>query len=98
MSTDGARRSLVVMGASAGGVEALTEVVRALPSGLPAAVAIVLHVPPLGRSVLPAILNRAGNMPARAAIDGDPLTSGCVYVAPPDQHLLVEDATLLLRR
>ena len=99
MATEGSEsRSLVVVGASAGGVEALTELVAALPEDFPAAVAVVLHIPPMGRTVLPDILARAGQLPARAATDGEPLIPGCIYVAPPDEHLLVQDATLLLRR
>jgi two-component system chemotaxis response regulator CheB len=88
---------LIVVGASAGGVEALSELVRGLPADLPAAVAIVLHVAPAGTSVLPAILNRAGELEARAARDGDRIRPGRIYVAPPDRHLVVEDGMLALR-
>jgi two-component system, chemotaxis family, protein-glutamate methylesterase/glutaminase len=88
---------LIVVGASAGGVEALTELVGALPEDLGAAIAVVLHVAPLGTSVLPAILDRAGAMSARAARDGDAVRPGCVFVAPPDRHLEVEDGTFALR-
>jgi two-component system chemotaxis response regulator CheB len=89
-------RCLIVVGASAGGVEALKALVRELPESLGAALAIVLHVAPSGRSVLPAILNRAGRMNARAAADGDVLHEGCIYVAPPDFHLVVADGRLAL--
>jgi len=98
MATDAQRRSLVVVGASAGGVEALTKLVRTLPAGFPAALVVVLHVPTWGRSVLPGILDRAAKLDARAAADGDAITPGCIYVAPPDKHLLVELGALLLRR
>src|SRR3954470_4241588 len=91
------RSRLIVIGASAGGVEALTAVVRALPADLPAAVAIVLHVPASGTSVLPAILGRSGEIPVRAAADGVPVEPGCVVVAPPDQHLVVADGRYALR-
>jgi two-component system chemotaxis response regulator CheB len=93
----GGARRLIVVGASAGGVEALTALVRELPERLPAALAIVLHVAPSGTSVLPAILNRAGRMTVRAAVDGDVFREGCIYVAPPDLHLEVEDGRLALR-
>src|SRR4051794_40280789 len=90
-------RSLIVIGASAGGVEALTTIVRALPEDLPAAVAVVLHLAPSGKSVLAAILARAGILPAEVAVHGTSLSEGCIYVAPPDRHLLVEDRALAVR-
>jgi len=98
MTTNAQNRSLVVVGASAGGVEALTELVKNLPARFPAAVLVVLHVPPWGRSVLPGILDRAAKLVARAAVDGDAISPGCIYVAPPDEHLLVHDGRLVLRR
>jgi two-component system chemotaxis response regulator CheB len=89
---------IVVMGASAGGVEALREVVGGLPAGLPAAVFVVLHVPPTSPSVLQKILDRAGPLPAAAAVDGEHVKPGRVYVSRPDQHLLLEDGHVLLAR
>ncbi len=89
---------IVVIGASAGGVEALIAVVGALPRDLPAAVFVVLHIPPDGGSVLPRILTHAGPLPAAHPKDGDPIEHGRVYVAPPDYHLLVErDAVRVIR-
>jgi two-component system chemotaxis response regulator CheB len=82
-------RDIVVIGASAGGVEALDRLVRGLPPELPAAVLVVLHMPAGGRSVLPAILARAGGLPATAPQDGDRPDRGHIYVAPPDRHLLL---------
>lgn len=89
---------LVVIGASAGGVEALKKLVAALPEDLPAAVLVVLHVPPYGGSVLPAILDRAGPLPSRHAVSGELTIAGQILVAPPDHHLVVEDARVLLTR
>ncbi len=85
---------IVVVGASAGGVEALQELVRALPSGLPAAVLAVLHVPEGGISLLPHILSRAGPLPAVHAVDRAAIQPGRIYVAPPDFHLLVKDGRI----
>jgi two-component system, chemotaxis family, protein-glutamate methylesterase/glutaminase len=82
-------RDIVVIGASAGGVEALDNVVAGLPPELPAAIFVVLHLSPGGRSVLPAILARAGPLPASVPEDGMQLERGHIYVAPPDRHLLV---------
>lgn len=77
--------------ASAGGVEALTSFVSMLPAGFPAAVLVVLHIPAEGPSVLPRILARAGNLPARHPDDGEPLARGVIMVAPPNRHLIVAD-------
>src|SRR5262245_64201112 len=83
--------SVVVVGASAGGVEALEVVAAGLPRDLPAPVAVVLHVSPRAESRLPQILSRAGPLPAFHAQDGEPLYPGRIYVAPPDRHLLFQD-------
>jgi two-component system, chemotaxis family, protein-glutamate methylesterase/glutaminase len=82
-------RDIVVVGASAGGVEALINLVRRLPRDLPAAVFVVLHIPPNGSSALPQILTRYGPLAAKHAADGEPIQHGQIYVAPPDHHLLV---------
>lgn len=81
---------IVVVGASAGGVEALITLVRALPADLSAAVFVVLHLSPDGESALPQILSRSGALPAMHPQDGERITPGHIYVAPPDHHLLVE--------
>ena len=77
--------------ASAGGVEALSSFAAGLPPDLSAAVLVVLHVSSTGRSVLPEILDRVGPLPARHARNGEPLTDGVIFVAPPGCHLTVED-------
>jgi two-component system, chemotaxis family, protein-glutamate methylesterase/glutaminase len=92
------QREVVVIGASAGGVEALTKVIRTLPLELPAAVFVVLHLAPGGYSVLASILDRAGPMPASAAQDGEKFERGHIYVCPPDVHMLVVDGEINLTR
>jgi two-component system chemotaxis response regulator CheB len=84
-----ATHDIVVIGASAGGVEAIGAIVADLPSNLRASVLVVLHLAK-GRSMLPDILSRAGRLPAVHPEDGDPLEYGRIYVARPDYHLLVE--------
>jgi two-component system, chemotaxis family, protein-glutamate methylesterase/glutaminase len=92
------RCDVVVVGASAGGVEALSALARALPADFAAPVLIVLHVPPTGMSVLPDILSRAGPLPAVHAADGAELEVGHIYVAPPNCHLLLTGDRLELTR
>jgi two-component system chemotaxis response regulator CheB len=84
------RLGVIVVGASAGGVDALATVVAGLPADLAAAVLIVLHVSPRGKSVLPHILDTRSALPVRHAVDGEALEAGRVYVAPPDHHLMVD--------
>lgn len=93
-----ATRDIIVIGASAGGVQALSELVANLPPNLPAAVFIVLHVSANVPSWLPQILARESNLPVDHAIDGEPIEPGKIYVAPPDQHLLIEDGRVKLVR
>ena len=82
---------IICIGASAGGVEVLVELVKHLPRDLPAAVLIVVHVAPNSSSVLPSVLNRAGNLPAAHATPDEPLRRGRIYVARPDFHLLLRN-------
>jgi two-component system chemotaxis response regulator CheB len=90
------QRDLVVIGASAGGVDALQEVVRQFAPEFPAVVLVVLHVSASGTSVLPQILARRGALPAAFARDGDELLRGQIYVAPADHHMLVRDGRIRL--
>jgi two-component system chemotaxis response regulator CheB len=92
------QRDIIVIGASAGGVEALGELVGQLPPELPAAVLVVLHVSATATSVLPEILSRSGQLPAAAAADGDQIERGQIYVAPNDCHMLVHDGRISLSR
>jgi two-component system, chemotaxis family, protein-glutamate methylesterase/glutaminase len=83
------RRDIVVIGASSGGIEALTELVGALPVGLPAAIYIVQHVSASSPGVLAGILQRASRNPVRAAGETEPIAIGEIRVAPPDHHLVL---------
>lgn len=89
---------IICIGASAGGVEVLIELVRQLPADLPAAVFVVVHVSANSPTVLPAVLNRVGKLPASHATDDEPIRRGRIYVARPDFHLLVKDGRLRLGR
>jgi two-component system chemotaxis response regulator CheB len=91
-------RDVVVVGTSAGGVEALRTLARSLPPDFPAAVLVVMHLAPGVPSALARILARAGPLDAVPAEDGAPLTGGVLHVAPPDHHLLLDDDVLVLRR
>jgi two-component system chemotaxis response regulator CheB len=96
LDESGTARDLVVIGASAGGVDALKRLVAGLPEDLPAAVCIVLHLAPGSPSALAGILQRAGPLPCRFAELDQPLHVGEVIVAPPDHHLAVEDGRVHL--
>ena len=91
-----ATRDTIVIGASAGGVQALSTLVAGLPDNLSAAVFIVLHISATSPSLLPTILNRESKLPVTHAEDGEPIVPGHVYVAPPDQHLIIEDGHVRL--
>lgn len=84
------------IGGSAGAIEALAELLAALPEGLPAPVLVVLHVGRSGASVLPSILDRVGALRAITPADDEELADGIVYVAPRGQHMLVEGRSVRL--
>ena len=91
-------RDIIVIGASAGGVEATSEIARALPANFPGAVFIVVHIAPTATSLLPTILTRRGALVARHPNDGDPIEPGTIYVAPPDRHLMIERGRIRIVR
>jgi len=80
---------VVPIGASAGGVEALSYLVGQLPPDVPASVFVVVHVPSNAHSMLPRILSRAGRLPAVHAEDNMVIEAGKIYVAPPDHRMLL---------
>lgn len=89
---------IVVIGASTGGVEALMTLMAGLPAMLPAALFVVLHLPPETPSHLPEILCRAGHLRAKHPTDGEPIRLGRIYIAPPDRHLMIERGYIRLVR
>jgi len=89
---------IIVIGASSGGVEVLTRLVRTLPENLPAAIFVVLHVRPDAPSLLPTILNRAGLLPAAHAVDAEPIRTGRIYVAPPGMQMYVQRRRVAVER
>ena len=82
-------RDIVVIGASGGGVEAASRLVKTLPGDLKAAIFLAIHMAPTIPSELPRILSRNGSLPATQAVDGEPIQAGHIYVAPPGRHLLL---------
>jgi len=92
-----AERNIIVIGCSVGGVEALQRLVAPLPKDFSAAVFVVLHLAAESTSVLPEILMRAGSLPAEQPRDGESIRPGRIYVAPPDNHLLIEDGKVRVR-
>jgi two-component system chemotaxis response regulator CheB len=87
---------LIVVGASAGGLEALLALVEELPPDLSAAVVVVLHTSESGAAALPAILSRRGTLSAELAEDGERLQAGRVYVAPGGVHMGLDDGRVRL--
>ena len=88
---------VVALAASAGGLNALTHVLAALPADFPVALVVVQHLDPRHRSLMADILSRRTALPVMQAGEGDALRAGCAYVAPPNRHLLVNpDRTISL--
>ena len=93
-----ARKDIVVIGASAGGMEALQKLVSRLPADIPASLFIVWHLSPGLKSILPAVLNKHGPVPALHPEDGDPIAPGRIYVAPNDHHMLLENGYIRITK
>ncbi|MCL1465063.1 chemotaxis protein CheB [Argonema galeatum] len=89
---------IIVIGASAGGVETLGKLAHDLSPNLPAAIFVVIHFPAYSKSFLPEILNRSSCLGAAHAKDGEAIQQGRIYVAPPDHHLLVKRGHIHLSR
>ena len=88
---------VVAIASSAGGVTALSELLAELPSSFPSAILVVQHLSPNYVSHLAEILARKAQLPVKPAENGEKSRPGTIYVAPPDQHLLISaDRTLSL--
>ncbi len=93
------QRRIVVVGTSAGGLEALTELVPQLPKTFPAPIFIVQHLAPdANASVLAGCLDKAGSLPCTVAVNGEAFVAGHIYVAPADNHLLLESTTMMVSK
>lgn len=86
------------MGGSAGSIEAVKQIVRALPPDLPAAIFVVIHMAPRARSYLAPILANHSDLPASEAGDNQRIEPGHIYIAPPDRHLVVANGHVHLTR
>lgn len=84
-------RDVVAIGASAGGIEALSSVLRALPADFPAAVLVVQHTGVRSESMLSRVLARQTLLPLSHPADGERIEPGRIYVAPPDHHMVMKD-------
>jgi two-component system chemotaxis response regulator CheB len=91
-----ANKDIIVIGGSAGSHSPLRQIVADLPAGLPASVFIATHVPSHSSGYLAEVLDTTSKLRIVRAIDGQPVERGCIYVAAPDQHLLVIDGTVRL--
>jgi two-component system chemotaxis response regulator CheB len=92
------RRDVAVIGASAGGIEALVELFRLLPATIPATLAVVVHRAPFRESHLAAVLGRRTALPVLEPADRTTAQPGRIYLAPRDHHLLVDGAGFRLSR
>lgn len=89
---------IIVIGASAGGIKALGAIIGSLPADINATIFIVQHLAAATPSILPQILADVGFLPASHPLDGEPIETGRIYVAPPDYHLLVNQGSMRVVR
>jgi two-component system, chemotaxis family, protein-glutamate methylesterase/glutaminase len=93
-----AKRDIIVIGASAGGITALMALVKSIPKKFAGYIFVVIHIPPSSPSNLPAILKSAGPLDAVHPQDGEVLKRGRIYVALPDHHMLLEGNKVLVKK
>ena len=93
-----AKRDIIVVGASAGGVNALNDFLGSLSKDFQGSIFVVVHIPGDSPSSLPTILSRAGVLKAVHPKDGETVKQGIIYVAPPDHHMLLEGKLILVKK
>jgi two-component system chemotaxis response regulator CheB len=93
-----AGREIIAIGGSAGSIQVIRQICRALPPDLPASVLVAVHVGAESQNLLAGILDGGGALPAGTAVDGEPLQETRVYVAPTDHHLVIEGRFIRLGR
>lgn len=99
MATANAAPRIVVVGASAGGFDALCDLAGQFPADFPAAVFFVLHIPPdFDAKGFVAALQRRSKLTIALAENGAKIRAGCVYVAPPGAHMLVKGSKVLVTK
>jgi two-component system, chemotaxis family, protein-glutamate methylesterase/glutaminase len=91
-------RDIIVIGGSSGAAVPLRELLGRLPADLPAAVFVVLHIPPTGTGIFSTVASAAGRLPVRQAENGMPIENRRIYIAAPDRHLLLYKNHLVLGR
>src|SRR5688572_28932890 len=92
-------RRIIVIGASAGGLEALCKLAAQLPEKFPAAVFVVQHMPAdASGDVLVQALQKSGSLVCKHAVDGETIRAGQIYVAPPDRHMLIGKGRVILSK
>src|SRR5436305_110746 len=91
-------QKIIVIGASAGGFEALKTIIKNLPADFALPIFIVWHMSPDIRGILPQVLNRLNSIYAAHAYDKEEIKSNRIYIAPPDYHLLVEEEKIRISR
>src|SRR6476661_7196873 len=98
INAEGIARDVIVIGASAGGVEALIQLFSNLPADLPARIAVVIHRSPLHSSHLQQVLGRRSTMPVCEPAPHETMMPGRIYLAPRDHHMLVKGDRFELNR
>jgi two-component system chemotaxis response regulator CheB len=91
--------AIVVIGVSAGGMDALSRLVAQFPANFPAPIFIVQHISPDARSeLLVRTLNQHSKLECMEALNGEEFKSGCIYVAPSDHHMMLGEDKILITK